>query len=223
MNSGELPAALRRPVVSRKEVKLSSSRAERFMYDNLGDLFAILVTTEHLETAYVRDAVPADEYARACTKLIAQYKAAKVGLKDTVPDIAKFMEDFDVQTPSAYKRLEISGVPATVEYGGGDSGIGKPAELHVAAAVQHFITTMDSLKLEMVAVDDLHPSLIDLMDSLQKVSGFSNDHVSKVKVNHWLVVMNSMRASDELDPDQVRQLLFDLETAYNAFVRHLDK
>ena len=33
--------------------------------------------------------------------------------------------------------------------------------------------------------------------------------------------MNNMRASDELNEGQVRQLLFDLESSYNAFMRLL--
>ena len=36
---------------------------------------------------------------------------------------------------------------------------------YVAEAVQHFITLMDSLKLNMVAVDQLHPLLSDLVFS----------------------------------------------------------
>ena len=35
--------------------------------------------------------------------------------------------------------------------------------------MQYFITTMDSLKLNMVAVDQLYPLLNDLMQSLNKV------------------------------------------------------
>jgi ESCRT-I complex subunit VPS28 len=39
----------------------------------------------------------------------------------------------------------------------------------VAETVQYFITAMDSLKLEMYAVDEVYPHLRDLMDSLNKV------------------------------------------------------
>ena len=39
----------------------------------------------------------------------------------------------------------------------------------VGETVQFFITTMDSLKLNMVAVDQLYPLLNDLMQSLNKV------------------------------------------------------
>lgn len=40
---------------------------------------------------------------------------------------------------------------------------------------------------------------------------------SKTKVKHWLDVMASMKASDELDDSQVRQMIFDMETSYSAF------
>lgn len=36
-----------------------------------------------------------------------------------------------------------------------------------------------------------------------------------------LQTLSGMSASDELDDSQVRQLLFDLESAYNAFNRFL--
>jgi ESCRT-I complex subunit VPS28 len=39
----------------------------------------------------------------------------------------------------------------------------------------------------------------------------------KSKVNEWLTTMSSMAASDELNETQVRQLIFDLESSYNAF------
>lgn len=83
------------------EVKLATTREERFRcvrppaghvlvvmalcanrttcrIEKLADLYAILLTTEHLETAYVRDAVTAGDYAPACAKLIAQFKTVKV-------------------------------------------------------------------------------------------------------------------------------------------------
>lgn len=43
----------------------------------------------------------------------------------------------------------------------------------VGETVQFFITTMDSLKLNMVAVDQLYPLLNDLMQFLNKVRNSS--------------------------------------------------
>ena len=36
-----------------------------------------------------------------------------------------------------------------------------------------------------------------------------------------LITLNRMKASEDLDQDQVRQLLFDLEGSYSAFYRSL--
>ncbi len=47
----------------------------------------------------------------------------------------------------------------------------------------------------------------------------SNAHC--VVLAHRLTTLSSMSASDELDDSQVRQMLFDLESAYNAFNRFL--
>ncbi len=38
-----------------------------------------------------------------------------------------------------------------------------------------------------------------------------------------LAIMSTMKASDELNEEQVRQLLFDLETSYTAFHNSLTK
>jgi ESCRT-I complex subunit VPS28 len=67
---------------------------------------------------------------------------------------------------------------------------------------------MDSLKLNVVAVDEIHPQLSDLIQALNKSVADTN---GKKKIRDWLITLNQMKASDELNPEQVRQLLFDLE------------
>ena len=77
---------------------------------------------------------------------------------------------------------------------------------------------MDSLKLNMTAVDQIHPLLNDLLESLSKISSLSPDWEGKVKIKNWLIQMNKMKASDELNEEQIRQMLFDLESSYTAYV-----
>jgi ESCRT-I complex subunit VPS28 len=108
------------------------------------------------------------------------------------------------------------GVPTTAEIVDRDS-----SARNVAETVQHFITAMDSLKLQMYSVDAIQPLLQDLFESLGKLSILPPDWEGKTKIKTWLTVMSSMRASDELDQDQIRQLLFDLESAYSAFHKSL--
>ena len=68
----------------------------------------------------------------------------------------------------------------------------------------------------MVSIDQLQPYLVDLIDVLNKLQiPQYNDYATKFK--NWLITFNALKASDELKEDQVRQLLFDLDSGYNAF------
>ena len=84
----------------------------------------------------------------------------------------QFMATYNMQCPMAAKRLIHSGMPATIEHNV------RPARdstastaIAVAETVQHFITAMDSLKLNMVAVDQIYPLLSDLVQAMMKVGG----------------------------------------------------
>lgn len=201
-------------------IKLYTSKKEQEMYENFADLFAIVKTTEKLERAYVRDAISAKDYEPLCAKLIAQFRTLWETLKDTVPDVEKFMGDYNMQCPMAAKRLIYSGMPATVEHG--KPSVQSNSAVAVAETVQHFITAMDSLKLNMVAVDQLYPVLNDLMQSMNKVVQLPADFAGKVKVKAWISKLHSMPASKELEEADVRQLLFELESSYNDFMGFLN-
>eukprot|EP00456_Euglypha_rotunda_P008006 TRINITY_DN11501_c0_g1_i1.p1 TRINITY_DN11501_c0_g1~~TRINITY_DN11501_c0_g1_i1.p1 ORF type:complete len:179 (-),score=23.20 TRINITY_DN11501_c0_g1_i1:78-614(-) len=177
----------------------------------------MIIALEHLEKAYVRDSVNDKDYQTACKKLLAQFKT----LHDSVgaPSIEEFTKEYNLSCSAALNRLKI-GVPATTEH---PTTTDKKKELAVFHAVQHFITMMDSLKLNMRAVDELHPTMSDLMDSINKVSDLPPDHPSKLKVKQWLVKLNAMRAHDELKEEDVRQMSFDLDQAYNSFHRFVQE
>ena len=145
------------------------------------------------------------------------------------------MNAHGARCPMAVKRLIYSGLPATVEHGktgggsessrhgGGAGGFGGGAStsasaVAVAESVQHFITSMDSLKLNMVAVDQVYPLLADLAAALGRVGGLPPDWTGREKVKKWVSKVHALPASRELDADDVRQLLFDLESAYNEFM-----
>ncbi|PIM96963.1 hypothetical protein CDL12_30577 [Handroanthus impetiginosus] len=91
----------------------------------------------------------------------------------------------------------------------------------VAECVQNFITAMDSLKLNMVAVDQVHPLLSDLSASLNKLSILPPDFEGKTKMREWIARLSKMGAADELTEQQARQLHFDLESSYNSFMAAL--
>ena len=202
------------------ELKLHATSSERDYYENLADVYSIINCLEHLEKAYIRDIIQPSEYTPACLKLIAQYKTSLnliAGGNSSGFTLDSFMKEYSMSCPAARSRLEI-GVPATVEHTTGESaGDGSKNVKYVSEIVQSFITLMDSLKLNMVAVDQLHPLLSDLMTSLNKLTLPPNTTINKNKIRDWLVTLNKMRASEELNEDQARQLLFDLDSAFGEF------
>jgi ESCRT-I complex subunit VPS28 len=147
------------------EVELYSSSRERQAYDDQATLYAIILATEHLERAYARDAVTQQEYVQECNKLISQFRLAeKAALTKLNMTTEKFMQLYQMDCPRATERLLNMGIPEPIR-----SGESADVAVTVAETVQHFITAMDAVKLESRFVDELHPLLSDLMDSLTRL------------------------------------------------------
>mmetsp|Transcript_19271 Transcript_19271/g.61320 ORF Transcript_19271/g.61320 Transcript_19271/m.61320 type:complete len:238 (+) Transcript_19271:3-716(+) len=212
------PAA--RPALSSvEEVKLWRTSAERRRFDDMANLYSILKATDMLERAYASDYISADDYSKACSKLISQYKTTEDALKreSVVSDLASFVRDYSVDCPRALDRL-MAGVPATVLH---QSSSQESQRALVAETVQYFITAMDALKLDTRAVDEIFPLVSDLSNSVNKVQGLPADFSGRAKLSEWLRTLNGMRASDDLSDEQVRQLGFDLDQSYSEFMRSL--
>ncbi|XP_058802314.1 uncharacterized protein LOC131670611 [Phymastichus coffea] len=194
-----------------EEVKLYKNAREREKYENQADLYAVVNTLQHLEKAYIRDCVTPKEYTAACSKLLVQYRAAfKQVQSDQYPTIDAFARAFKLDCPAALERIK-EDRPITIKDDKGNTS------KCIADIVSLFITIMDKLRLEIKAMDQLHPDLRDLMDTMNRLSILPSDFDGKQKVAEWLQTLNNMSASDELSDTQVRQLIFDLETSYNAF------
>lgn len=203
-----------------EEVVLWRDQKERESYENFAELYAIIKTTERLEKAYVKDIISATEYEPACLKLIAQFRTLRTTLKDMVPDVERFCKAYSMDCPAAMNRLLVAGVPATVEHKAA-AAVTSNAHVAVAESVQHYITAMDTLKLGFTAVDQVHPLLSVLFNSLNSVPLLPADFEGKLKVKEWLTTLNGMSAAAELSEEQSRQLSFDLETSYNSFMQSL--
>jgi ESCRT-I complex subunit VPS28 len=152
---------------------------------------------------------------------------------DTAPELDAFCREYSLECRAAEQRFKV-GIPATVVHGevggaggggfggGGAGGAGgggsdRRMEVSVFHAVQNFITLMDSLKLGQRAVDELHPPLVELVDSISRVPSLPQDHESRQKTMSWLTTLHQMKAHQELNDEQTRQMAFDLDSAYNAF------
>ena len=93
----------------------------------------------------------------------------------------------------------------------------------IADTVSTFITLMDKLNLETKTTDELFPDMNDLNDSINSLSMLPDDYVGKPKISKWLATLRDMEASDEITDEQVRQMLFDLQTSYDAFNKLLQQ
>lgn len=121
-----------------------------------------------------------------------------------------FVKKFRLDCPAALERIR-EDRPITIKDDKGNTS------KCIADIVSLFITLMDKLRLEIKAMDELHPEVRDLVDTMNRLSLIPSGFEGKEKVTNWLNTLNAMQASDELSESQVRQLLFDLESAYAAF------
>jgi ESCRT-I complex subunit VPS28 len=129
---------------------------------------------------------------------------------DEFPTVDIFVKKFRLDCPAALERIK-ENRPITIKDDKGNTS------KCIADIVSLFITLMDKLRLEIKAMDELHPELRDLVDTMNRLSLIPSDFDGKEKVSTWLATLNEMQASDELSESQVRQLLFDLESSYASF------
>ncbi|XP_067416276.1 vacuolar protein sorting-associated protein 28 homolog isoform X2 [Emydura macquarii macquarii] len=184
-------------------------------YDNMAELFAVVKTMQALEKAYIKDCVTPNEYTAACSRLLVQYKAAFKQVQGSeISSIDEFCRKFRLDCPLAMERIK-EDRPITIKDDKGN------LNRCIADIVSLFITVMDKLRLEIRAMDEIQPDLRELMETMNRMSHLPPDFEGRQKVNQWLQTLSGMSASDELDDSQVRQMLFDLESAYNAFNRFL--
>ncbi|XP_026316528.1 vacuolar protein sorting-associated protein 28 homolog [Hyposmocoma kahamanoa] len=200
-----------------EEVKLYKNAREREKHDNMAELYAVVSTLQHLEKAYMRDCVRAQEYTAACSRLLVQYRVAfKQVQGDEFPTIEAFVSKFRLDCPAALERIR-ENKPNLIKDDKGNTN------KYIAEIVSLFITLMDKLRLEFRAMDMIQPELRDLRDTMDRLLMLPEDFEGKLKVQEWLDKLSEMSASDELSEAQVRQLVFDLETSYGAFNKLLHK
>lgn len=198
-----------------EEVRLYRTAREREKYDNMSDLYALINTLQCLEKAYIKDCVTPKEYTAACSKLLVQYKAAFKQVQNSeYPTVEDFMKKFRLDCPAAMERIK-EDRPITIKDDKGNTS------KCIADIVSLFITVLDKLRLEIKSMDELQPDLRELSETMARLSLVPANFEGRNKVLEWLQTMSLMAASDELTEGQVRQIIFDLESAYSSFNRLL--
>ena len=83
-----------------EKIKLHTNQ-DREHFDQLADLYSLIIATEHLERAYIKATITAKEYNQItrytpmCLQLIAQYKTATSLLGGV--DVRQFMRQYNVR------------------------------------------------------------------------------------------------------------------------------
>ncbi|KAJ9152062.1 Vacuolar protein sorting-associated protein 28 [Pleurostoma richardsiae] len=204
-----------------EEVKLTETRAERDLQESLAEIFSIIVTLDELEKAFLKDAVPEADYTEICDRSLKQYKSilADETVAKAFGSLEQFKSEWDLEVPRATERIRVGMPSTTVTASSGSAptpaaAAGTNGAL-ILEATQDFITFLDALRLGLVAKDQLHPLLADVIQSVNKVT--DRDFESRGKIVEWLITLNQMKASEELDEDQRRQLDSDMNAAYQGF------
>ncbi|KAF3764736.1 ESCRT-1 complex, Vps28 subunit [Cryphonectria parasitica EP155] len=206
-----------------EEVKLADTRAERDLQDSLAEIFSILVTLDELEKAFLKDAIPEADYTEICERSLKQYKAilADEGVARAFVGIEEFKAEWDLEVPRATERIRV-GMPSTALTA--SSGTAAPSQAAsgtntsgalILEATQDFITFLDALRLGLLAKDQLHPLLTDVIQSVNKVT--DRDFENRGKIVQWLIALNQMKATEELSEAQARELELDINSAYSGF------
>uniref|UniRef100_A0AC35UAD9 Vacuolar protein sorting-associated protein 28 homolog n=1 Tax=Rhabditophanes sp. KR3021 TaxID=114890 RepID=A0AC35UAD9_9BILA len=194
---------------SNQEIRPYDNPAERDKLESLGELYAVINSIECLEKAFAGDYVSKEEYHKECTKLLAQYK-----LMIGETQIEKFIRKYRVNCPLAIKRVK-EGKPVTINDGGSTA-------LRIAQVTELFITFLDLLRLNTRDVDALHPTLSDLNDTIIAMTNLPATCEPKSKVAFWFNELNKMNASDTITDDMAREMVFQLDNAYNILKKMLE-
>lgn len=199
-----------------EEIKLYENAREREEYDNRANVFSLIQAIQALEKAYIKDAVSAQDYTAQCNLLLVQFNAAFKLIKEKFPTVEAFTKRYLLHCPVAVERIR-EGRPISVKDDRGN------VSKSIAEIVSLFITIMDRCRLDIKAMDELYPDVKELYEIMSRMSSLPTSFEGLIKVKKWLDELSKMQASDELSEDQARQMLFDLESAYNDFNRFLSQ
>lgn len=204
-----------------EEVKLFTMPSDREHFDNMADCYSLINTIERLEKAFIQNAVTDKEYTAACSKLLAQFKTAfkLVGKEFKVPE--QFLRKYRFEASLALDRIK-EGAPITIK---GDKG---KTHACISSIVSLIITICDRLKLGMKSVDELMPDFKDLHSTMVRLSKEDSrmmppSYEGPTRISAWIEKMSTMSASDELDENQIRQMIYDMDTSFSEFNKILDE
>jgi ESCRT-I complex subunit VPS28 len=199
-----------------QEMRLMDTSGEKRLYEALADLYEIIHATEHLESAYVRDVIKPEQYTSVCNKLLGAFRSQEQTLRQSgaITDVQSFMQQYNISAERAYKRLVQEGVPATALHKTADDRTAFDSALETDSVI---ISAMNGLQLNLRAVDEILPLISMVCESFNRLAFIPSDFEPKIKMQSWLLLLNSRKAYDVLSEEECRQLSFDLNKCYSDF------
>lgn len=82
---------------------------------------------------------------------------------------------------------------------------------------ERFLTALDLVQLQMTAVDQVYPQLLQVAESLDRVASVPATFDGKATLAKWLTKLKTLPATYQLNEDEVRQLTYDLNMTYRDF------
>ncbi len=217
----EAPPTYRQPVQKQvsdstdysDRIELWSTARERKAWEEQAELFAIVNTLEQLESAFARGAVEHAEYEEACGRLLAQFGSTHKALVQSgqIQSLAAFLDRFHVECPRSVERIRVGHPQGAV---GGSARDERRSVVIVKELTENFINVANMLSMQLLAVDQLEPALDSLVKTIEKgksagiLQGFDSQ-----PLENWYQTIAAKEAWYNLDEDQARQLLYDLNRA----------
>lgn len=194
------------------------SPGDRQHIDYLADVFAVIIAIEQVEKANRRDLITQDQYDSTVRRLLEKYRSTVAHLQSAhnpyFTTIDDFFDKYCTRCPAAR---------ATIRDGPISSPNENQARFLARQAVEcsdHFITLLDSLRLQQTSVDVLNPPLGDLLQVLDKLKLSKEDFC--VRLQKWQRRLDSMNAADMLDEAATRDFAYDLERGYACLKAYLE-
>ncbi|KAL7695750.1 vacuolar protein sorting-associated protein-like protein [Lotmaria passim] len=194
------------------------SPGDRQHIDYLADLFAVIIAIEQIEKANRRDLITQDQYAATVRRLLEKYKSTVAHLQSAHNPYFTTIDDFFEKYCTRCLAAR-----ATIRDGPVSSPNENNARFLARQSVEcsdHFITLLDSLRLQQTSVDVLNPPLGDLLQVLGKLGLTTQDFC--VRLQAWQRRLDCMNAADMLDEAASRDFAYDLERGYACLKAYLE-
>merc|ERR1719444_420449 len=124
----------------------------------MAELYSLIETTEHLESAFIRGVIENADYERCCAQILAQYKTMQQAFRNKgIVDIKTWARDQGLVCPLAEERL-FAGVAATTMFGSRDANQNSES-LAVFQASEGFISLIDETRYKLGCIGNKFPEV----------------------------------------------------------------